>query len=94
MCRFYIFDIKMCYDSMEKILNSFVQGEATKKSSCTSFKDALRGYRDILRVATGIAENFFEEKISYLKSKNRQLAALRDIEDQIKSDCEFLQQIF
>ena len=82
--------MQMCHDESfnEKSIN-FFQGEAAKKSSCTSFKDSLRGYRDILRVASGVAENFFEEKISYLKSKNRQLAALRDIEDQIKSDCEF-----
>ena len=63
--------------------------KGTKKSVCASVHNAMQDYADILRVASGIAENFFEEKIAYLKSKNKHLATLRDIEDQIKSDCEF-----
>ena len=51
--------------------------------------DALKNYRDIVRVASTLIENFFNEKISYLKSKNKQFAALRDIEDQIKTQCEY-----
>eukprot|EP00794_Sanderia_malayensis_P006760 gene6760-7520_t len=58
-----------------------------KKSHCPKVIDGMNAYREMIKVASGIAENFFEERISFLKTKNRHLAALRDIEDQIKSDC-------
>ena len=67
--------------------NSMYFIEGSKKTPCESVRDALKKYKDVIAVASAIAENFFEEKISYLKNKNKQFAALRDIEDQIKSEC-------
>ena len=71
---------------INNMLNVIILGHGSEKS-CTSVYNTLKNYKDITGVAHTLIENFFNEKISYIKSKNKQFAALRDIEDQIKTQC-------
>ena len=73
--------------SINNILNVIILGHGSAKSSCMSVYNTLKNYKDIIGVAHTLVENFFNEKISYIKSKNKQFAALGDIEDQIKTQC-------
>ncbi|XP_002169063.3 uncharacterized protein LOC100203318 [Hydra vulgaris] len=61
--------------------------EIERKTSCDQLKSSVNRYSDIINPLAEFTEDFLQEKIMFYRQKNRRLADLRMIDDQIKSDC-------
>ena len=71
------------------IIDSFISANTTNTTStpCSRLEKDLKEYNELVTVMSEFAESYVKEKITSLKSKNRRFAELRDVEDQLKSDC-------
>jgi len=65
---------------------SFIQ-DFNKQTTCGQIRSSVNRYSDIINPLSEFTENFLQEKIMFYRQKNRRLADLRMIDDQIKSDC-------
>lgn len=61
--------------------------EFDKETDCGKIRSSVNRYSDIINPLSEFTENFLQEKIMFYRQKNRRLADLRMIDDQIKSDC-------
>ena len=66
---------------------TFYTVEGEKETSCGQFHGSVNRYSGIINPLSEFTENFLQEKIMFYRQKNRRLADLRMIDDQIKSDC-------
>ena len=55
---------------------------------CGQLRNSVDRYQQIVDPLSDFTESFLQEKIMFYRQKNRRLADLRMIDDQIKSDCE------
>eukprot|EP00111_Clytia_hemisphaerica_P008017 TCONS_00023302-protein len=64
-----------------------INPDSDNSTLCGQLRSSVDRYQQIVNPLAEFTESFLQEKIMFYRQKNRRLADLRMIDDQIKSDC-------